>query len=42
MSVIAPTAAASDGLATAACVTGPENAEAFALARGATRVIVRR
>ncbi len=41
VSVIAPTATVSDGLATAACVTGAGNAEAFALKRGATRVIVR-
>jgi thiamine biosynthesis lipoprotein len=41
VSVIAPTAAVSDALATAACVAGPEKAEALALRAGATRVIVR-
>lgn len=41
VSVIAPTATASDALATAACVTGAERAEALALKAGATRVIVR-
>lgn len=42
VSVIAPTATVSDGLATACCVTGAAGAEEFGLKRGATRVIVRR
>ncbi len=42
VSVIAPAGALSDPLSTAACVAGAEKAEAFALKRGATRVIVRR
>ena len=41
VSIIAPTATTSDALATAACVAGPEKAEALALKAGATRVIVR-
>jgi thiamine biosynthesis lipoprotein len=41
VSVIAPTATLSDALATACCVVGAEDAEAFGLERGATRVIVR-
>ncbi len=42
VSVIAPAGVLSDPLSTAACVAGAEKAEAFALERGATRVIVRR
>ncbi|MCW1885215.1 FAD:protein FMN transferase [Luteolibacter flavescens] len=41
VSVISPTATISDALATAACVVGPEKAEALCLKAGATRVIVR-
>lgn len=41
VSIIAPTATISDALATAACVAGPEKAEALALKAGATKVIVR-
>lgn len=41
VSVIAPTATLSDPLATAACIAGAEQAEAFALKLGAIRVIVR-
>jgi thiamine biosynthesis lipoprotein len=41
VSIIAPTAAASDALATAACVAGAEKAEALALKAGATKVVVR-
>lgn len=40
VSVIAPDSTTSDPLATAACVTGAEGAEAFALKRGATRAVV--
>ncbi len=42
VSVIAPTATASDALATACCVTGAAGAAEFGLKRGATRVIVRK
>jgi thiamine biosynthesis lipoprotein len=41
VSIIAPNATTSDALATAACVAGPERAEALALKAGATKVIVR-
>lgn len=41
VSIIAKDATTSDALATAACVAGPEKAEALALKAGATRVIVR-
>ena len=42
VSVIAPTATASDALATACCVAGAEQAEALGMKGGATRVIVRK
>lgn len=41
VSIIAPDATTSDALATAACVVGPEKAEAMALKARATKVIVR-
>ena len=41
VSIIAPDATTSAALATAACVVGPEKAEALALKAGATKVIVR-
>lgn len=41
VSVIAPSGTISDGLDNACCVAGAEAAEAFGLARGATRVVVR-
>jgi thiamine biosynthesis lipoprotein len=41
VSIVAPNATTSDALATAACVAGPQQAEALALKAGATKVIVR-